>query len=105
MKLTARMCMGLVVALLLAIPAMAAESLSADIPSEVILIKNVNVFDGINEALIENANVLVEGNLIAAVSTDPIDADGATVIDGNGGTLIPIVTAPSASSRKAHTPT
>jgi imidazolonepropionase-like amidohydrolase len=53
------------------------------------LITNVNVFDGVNEALIENANVVVEGNLIGAVSTDPIDSDGATVIDGGGRTLIP----------------
>ena len=54
-----------------------------------ILITNVDVFDGVNEARIENANILVEDNLIAAVSTDPIDADGATVIDGGGGTLMP----------------
>jgi imidazolonepropionase-like amidohydrolase len=53
------------------------------------LITNVNVFDGVNEALIENANVVVEGNLIGAVLTDPIDSDGATVIDGGGRTLIP----------------
>mgnify|MGYP000014263000 CR=1 FL=1 len=29
-----------------------------------------------------HANVLVEGNLIKQVSTKPISADGATVIDG-----------------------
>ena len=32
---------------------------------------------------------LVEGNLIKAVSTDAIDAGGATVIDGGGRTLMP----------------
>jgi imidazolonepropionase-like amidohydrolase len=53
------------------------------------LFTNVNVFDGENEALIENANVLVQGNLIKTVSTDPIQADGATVIDGGGRTLMP----------------
>lgn len=53
------------------------------------LITNVHVFDGVNESRIENASVLVEGNLIRAVSTDPIEADGATVIDGGGRTLIP----------------
>lgn len=53
------------------------------------LFTNVHVFDGVNEARIENANVLVENNLIAAVSTDPIAADGATVIDGGGRTLMP----------------
>ena len=56
------------------------------------LITNVHVFDGVNEARIENANVLIEDNLIAAVSTDPIEADGATVIDGGGRTLIPGLT-------------
>jgi imidazolonepropionase-like amidohydrolase len=54
-----------------------------------ILIRNVHVFDGENQARIEDANVLVEGNLIKAVSTDPIDAGGAIVIDGGGRTLMP----------------
>jgi imidazolonepropionase-like amidohydrolase len=53
------------------------------------LFTNVHVFDGINEKLIENANVLVEGNLIKSVSTSKITADGATVIDGGGRTLLP----------------
>ena len=53
------------------------------------LFTNVHVFDGINDGRIENANVLVEGNLIAAVSADPIDAEGAIVIDGGGRTLTP----------------
>ncbi|MEM9393466.1 MAG: amidohydrolase family protein [Pseudomonadota bacterium] len=53
------------------------------------LFTNVHVFDGVNDARIENASVLVTGNLIEAVSTDPIDAPGATVIDGGGGTLTP----------------
>ena len=54
-----------------------------------ILITNVHVFDGVNEARIENANVLVEGNLISRVSTESISADGAMVIDGDGRTLMP----------------
>ena len=53
------------------------------------LFTNVDVFDSENATVIENASVLVEGNLIAAVTTDPIDAQGATVIDGEGRTLIP----------------
>lgn len=53
------------------------------------LITNVNVFDGVNEALLQNANVLVEGNLIKTVSTEAIAADDATIIDGKGRTLIP----------------
>ncbi|SLN46702.1 putative chlorohydrolase/aminohydrolase [Roseovarius albus] len=53
------------------------------------LITNVHVFDGVNEARIENASVLVEGNLIKSVSTDAIEAPDATVIDGEGRTLMP----------------
>lgn len=47
------------------------------------------MFDGVNEERIENASVLVDGNMIAEVSTDPIEANGATVIDGGGRTLMP----------------
>ena len=53
------------------------------------LFTNVSVFDGTSDALIANGNVLVEGNMIKAVSADPIEADGATVIDGGGRTLMP----------------
>ena len=48
------------------------------------LFTNVHVFDGISESRIENASVLVEGNLIKEVSTETIDAPDATVIDGGG---------------------
>ncbi|MXU66063.1 metal-dependent hydrolase family protein [Oceanomicrobium pacificus] len=53
------------------------------------LFTNVHVFDGVNEARIENASVLVEGNLIKEISTDGIDAPNATMIDGGGRTLMP----------------
>ena len=53
---------------------------------------NVNVFDGVNEALIENANVVVTDNLITAVSTEPLAIAGGTVIDGGGRTLMPRLT-------------
>lgn len=53
------------------------------------LITNVHVFDGENESLIENANVQIEGNLIKSISTDVIETNGASVIDGGGRTLIP----------------
>ncbi|MEH6584424.1 MAG: amidohydrolase family protein [Halioglobus sp.] len=53
------------------------------------LFTNVHVFDGVNEKRIENANVLVEGNLITAVSTEPLAAANAVIIDGGGGTLMP----------------
>ena len=54
-----------------------------------LLFTNVNVFDGISETLIENANVVVTGNLITAVSTEPLVVAGGTVIDGGGRTLMP----------------
>ena len=47
------------------------------------------VFDGVSDKLSKTTNVLVEGNLIKQISTDPIMADGATVIDGGGRTLMP----------------
>lgn len=53
------------------------------------LITNVHVFDGRHDALIENASVLVEGNVIKRVSTDAIDAPTATVIDGGGCVMTP----------------
>ena len=68
-----------------AIPTFAAD----EKPKPKTLVTNVHIFDGVNEKRIENANVLVEGNLIKQISTDPIKADGATVIDGEGRTLMP----------------
>jgi imidazolonepropionase-like amidohydrolase len=50
---------------------------------------NVHVFDGKNADRMMDANVLVEGSLIKTVSAEPISADGATVIDGGGRTLMP----------------
>ena len=52
------------------------------------LFTNVHVFDGVNAQRIENASVLVEGNLIKHVSTDAIDVAGATVITSNDGELL-----------------
>ncbi len=53
------------------------------------LITNVNVFDGKSEKLIEKANVLILDNKIKTISTKTIAANGATVIDGGGRTLMP----------------
>lgn len=61
-------------------------------PNSRILFTNVHVFDGVNEKRLENANVLIEGNLIKQVSAGAIAADGATVIDGGGHTLMPGLT-------------
>ncbi|MBY6091038.1 amidohydrolase family protein [Maritimibacter alkaliphilus] len=54
-----------------------------------ILFTNVNVFDGVNETLIENANVVVTDNLISEISTEPLAVAGGRVIDGGGRTMIP----------------
>ncbi|WMS43905.1 amidohydrolase family protein [Acuticoccus sp. MNP-M23] len=62
---------------------------NAQEPASRTLTTNVNVFDGVNDSLIENASVLIEGNLIAAVATEPVEAEGATMIDGAGRTMIP----------------
>ena len=74
--------------LTVAVMSWASFAFAQDEPSRT-LITNVHVFDGVNEQRIENANVLVEGNLIKDVSTDAIEADGAAVIDGGGRTLMP----------------
>lgn len=54
-----------------------------------ILFTNVDVFDGFGPDLIEDANVLVEGNVITQVSTDPIEVEGAFVVDSTGKTMTP----------------
>lgn len=54
-----------------------------------ILFTNVHVFNGIDDERLDNANVLVVGNLIAEVSEEPLAAANARVIDGGGRTLIP----------------
>ena len=58
-------------------------------PKPQVLFTNVNIFDGTSDALAEGMSVLVEGNLIKKVAKGSIEADGATVIDGGGRTLMP----------------
>ncbi len=57
--------------------------------SSTILITNVHIFDGISNKRLMNANLLIEGNLIKKISKDKIVAEGATLIDGKGRTLMP----------------
>ncbi|QLE86354.1 amidohydrolase family protein [Shewanella sp. Scap07] len=54
-----------------------------------ILFTNVNVFDGKDDELMANHHVLVVDNKIAKVSAESISAVDATVIDGQGMTLMP----------------
>jgi len=72
-------CLG--AALMLALPAMA-----ADVPWEVTLIKNVNIFDGENEKLLEGYDVLVVRKLIKKVAKD-IPTEGTYELDVKTGGL------------------
>jgi imidazolonepropionase-like amidohydrolase len=54
-----------------------------------ILFKNVNVFDGTSDKLTMGVDVLVTGNLIGKVDKALSADEGATVIDGEGRTLMP----------------
>jgi imidazolonepropionase-like amidohydrolase len=54
-----------------------------------ILLKNVNIFDGNKNSLVMNKDVLVEGNLIKQIGEGLKAAEDATVIDGDGRTLMP----------------
>jgi len=77
--------------LLVALLTLAGASHAADkaeLPQ--VLFKNVNIFNGTEDKLYENHQVLVEGNLIRAISASAIETRaGATVIDGGGRTLMP----------------
>ncbi len=56
--------------------------------NSVILITNVRIFDGVNEAL-TNGDILIENNLIKEIGSSIKAPRGATVIDANGKTVIP----------------
>ena len=61
----------------------------SDKPARIIF-KNVNVFNGTANKLIKNCNVVVEKNKIKnACAKTVTSADGDTVIDGKGRTLMP----------------
>jgi imidazolonepropionase-like amidohydrolase len=52
------------------------------------LIKNVNIFDGVKDGLTAGS-VLIENNLIKKVGKNLSAPSGATIIDGDGRTLMP----------------
>jgi imidazolonepropionase-like amidohydrolase len=57
-----------------------------------VLINNVNIFDGKTETLQKDMHVLVKDNLIETISDKPlaiIQTDNVTMIDGGGRTLMP----------------
>ncbi|MGD1701321.1 amidohydrolase family protein [Dapis sp. BLCC M229] len=54
------------------------------------IITNINIFDGVNDTLSKNMNLLIEHNLIKTISNQPIVTDNdEPVIDGGGLTLMP----------------
>lgn len=83
MRLVAILLSALLFALAPALPVKA-----QDIPSEVTLFKNVNVFDGRSETLLEGYDVLVVGNLIRQVARD-IPTSGTYKLDVRTGRLEP----------------
>jgi imidazolonepropionase-like amidohydrolase len=86
----------LLAALLLALgqAGAAEEARAPSIPSgsAVTLFQNVRIFDGKSSVLTGPSNVLVSGNRIERISTDPIPADRSAttvLIEGGGRTLMP----------------
>ncbi len=77
----ARALLSLVLAILLATPAWSQTTH--------ILIKNANVFDGVNEKLQEGVDVLIEDNLIKQIAANIDPPDDAEVIDAAGNVLMP----------------
>lgn len=86
----------LLLLLVLALPAMATE-----VPSEVTLFKNVNVFDGHSEKLLEDYDVLVVGNLIKQVGKD-IPTSGTYELEVTTGRVQKIQTLPGACLDHYH---
>ena len=57
-----------------------------------LLIKNVQIFDGVSDRL-RAGHVLISGRTIAAVDTSPIaESDSMTVVDGTGRVVMPGMT-------------
>jgi imidazolonepropionase-like amidohydrolase len=73
------------------LPAIAEGEPAPSAPQSTVLFQNVRIFDGKSAALSAPSNVLVRGNLIDKISTDPIPVDNTNVaiIDGRGRTLMP----------------
>ena len=84
MKTVVKLTWGVLAAAALWFPISAAAQ---DAPKQVLFI-NVQIFDGESDKLTAGS-VLVEGNMIKQVSTGSIDAPDATVINGQGRTLMP----------------
>jgi len=90
MKKRTCLLIGVVIGLMNAAPAFAADAKSE--PKSRTLFTNANIFDGKSEKLATGMSVLVEGNKIAKIANSIKAPDGATVIDANGKTLMPGLT-------------
>ena len=58
-------------------------------PTRQILIKNANIFNGIDNKIYENQNILIENNIISKVSEDCTGIIAGNIIDIQGKTVIP----------------
>ncbi|MCU9840421.1 amidohydrolase family protein [Ruegeria sp. WL0004] len=60
-----------------------------DVKETQVLFENVRVFDGVGTELSDATNVLVTGNMISAIGADVAADSDATIIAGDGRTLMP----------------
>ena len=81
--------------------ALSVSAIAADIPAEVTLFKNVNVFDGKNDKLLMGYDVLVVRNLIKKVAKD-IPTSGTYELDVKTGGLKKMETPHTAEFRPAN---
>lgn len=65
------------------------QVLAAEEAPQQVLFKNVNVFNGTENKLYEGLNVLITGNKIDKIGKGVAGRPDATVIDGEGRTLMP----------------
>lgn len=80
------------VALIALLSVSSADCGSAEAPETTVLFENVRVFDGKSSELSAPTNVLVRGNKIEKITTEPIPTDRSadtTIVNGNGRTLMP----------------
>ena len=71
--------------------AVAAPVLGQGAAPQRVLLRNVRIFDGVAPRL-SGGHVLIEGRFIKAVSASSLPEEGATIIEGNGRTVMPGLT-------------
>lgn len=88
-KLTAMYGVVAVALLMAAAPVVAQDGQAATSETNETLFQNVRIFDGTSPRLSEPTNVLVRGNLIAAIGGEARPTASTKVIQGSGRTLMP----------------